>query len=349
MNYTYFLASNSAAGFYSIYNTFPPDEDDFLHIIKGGPGSGKSGLMRRIGKSAEDCGYDVHYILCSGDPDSLDGVYIPHLHQAWVDGTNPHVREPDLYGVNSDYVDLGAFFSGELSGTQKHYVSIYNKAYKQKYSSAYKLLSAALQLQKFYLTDSIPADKSCELFKALDGILEEHHALNSARNGSISYRFLNCIGCRGDYRLYSEFEKLCKAVYVIRSGFCDPDIFLRYLASYAETNGENAILCPSPLNPKKLTAVIFPDRALAFADSSWEFKNCTFINFDYLYSSEISSESLPDLETARELESETFKLAYKKMSEAKKLHDLLEQQYHQNIDFAALTQFTDEQIDRLFK
>ena len=40
----YFLGANSKDGFVSLYGDFPPD-GSFLHIIKGGPGTGKSGFM----------------------------------------------------------------------------------------------------------------------------------------------------------------------------------------------------------------------------------------------------------------------------------------------------------------
>ena len=47
--------------------------------------------MRRVGQAAEERGYQVEYIVCSGDPDSLDGVVLPQLQTAIVDGTAPHV------------------------------------------------------------------------------------------------------------------------------------------------------------------------------------------------------------------------------------------------------------------
>ena len=105
----YFLGANSRDGFSSLYRFFPGSGDDYCHIIKGGPGTGKSSFMKQIGQAAEERGFDVHYVLCSGDPDSLDGVYLPALHLAWVDGTAPHVGEPRCFGVDSDYVNLGSF------------------------------------------------------------------------------------------------------------------------------------------------------------------------------------------------------------------------------------------------
>ena len=88
MDQTFFLAANSGQGFFSLYDGFPGD-GVFLHVVKGGPGTGKSGFLRRIRKAAQERGLDTETILCSGDPDSLDGLCVPALRQAWVDGTAP--------------------------------------------------------------------------------------------------------------------------------------------------------------------------------------------------------------------------------------------------------------------
>ena len=87
----YFLGANAKHGFSSLYDNFVDLEGgDFLWVIKGGPGCGKSSFMKRIGQAAEEHGEAVEYIHCSGDPDSLDGVYLPKKRTAYVDGTAPH-------------------------------------------------------------------------------------------------------------------------------------------------------------------------------------------------------------------------------------------------------------------
>ena len=45
--------------------------------------------MDKIGDWAEEAGLETEYILCSGDPGSLDAVVIPALKAAVVDGTAP--------------------------------------------------------------------------------------------------------------------------------------------------------------------------------------------------------------------------------------------------------------------
>lgn len=88
----YFLGANSPTGFYSLYDHLLPCEGArCIYIIKGGPGCGKSTLMRRVAQAAQAAGEPVEYILCSGDPGSLDAVLLPRQQVALVDGTAPHV------------------------------------------------------------------------------------------------------------------------------------------------------------------------------------------------------------------------------------------------------------------
>jgi len=91
----YFLGANSPSGFYSLYqHLIPPESARAIYILKGGPGCGKSTLMRRVAARMEGAGLEVEYILCSGDPDSLDAILIPQKQAAIVDGTAPHAAAP---------------------------------------------------------------------------------------------------------------------------------------------------------------------------------------------------------------------------------------------------------------
>lgn len=93
----FFLGANSPGGFYSLYDQLiDPAQAEEIYILKGGPGCGKSSLMHRVAEAVEAHGLSVEYIDCSGDPDSLDAIVIPQLKTALVDGTAPHVVEPDF-------------------------------------------------------------------------------------------------------------------------------------------------------------------------------------------------------------------------------------------------------------
>ena len=53
----FYLGANSPSGFYSLYDQLidPAQAEDYF-LIKGGPGCGKSTLMRRVGRAMEEHG-----------------------------------------------------------------------------------------------------------------------------------------------------------------------------------------------------------------------------------------------------------------------------------------------------
>ena len=86
----YFLSAMTGAGYYALHRQFLRPPERYFCILKGGPGCGKSSLMRWVAQAMEEKGASVEYIACSGDPDSLDAVVFPALNTAIVDGTAPH-------------------------------------------------------------------------------------------------------------------------------------------------------------------------------------------------------------------------------------------------------------------
>ena len=56
----YFLGANSPTGFYSLYDQLlPPEQASAIYILKGGPGCGKSTMMRRVAALAQEAGEPV--------------------------------------------------------------------------------------------------------------------------------------------------------------------------------------------------------------------------------------------------------------------------------------------------
>lgn len=138
----YFLGGNTACGFVSFYDGFCRGERDFLWILKGGPGCGKSSFMRTIADAAQRAGLAVEYALCSADPASLDGIYIPAWHTGYVDGTAPHVIEPAAPGAAGLYVDLGQFYDRAALQAQRPAIEQLQARSRACYREAYTLLRA---------------------------------------------------------------------------------------------------------------------------------------------------------------------------------------------------------------
>lgn len=87
----FYLGANSPTGFYSLYDQLlEPEQAETIYILKGGPGCGKSSLMRRVAQARRRRGLRWSTSPAPADPDSLDAVVFPALNTAIVDGTAPH-------------------------------------------------------------------------------------------------------------------------------------------------------------------------------------------------------------------------------------------------------------------
>lgn len=347
----YFLGSNSCRGFYSLYEGFcPPEKGCFLNVIKGGPGCGKSSFMRRIGAAAEDKGLTVEYVLCSGDPDSLDGVYIPALGIGYVDGTAPHRIDPPFPGSAGAYLDLGKFYDSRALEKRKDEIYALNRSYKALYASAYSYLSAAAAVhQRNYPGIWTEGDMEKIKKKALSFASRELKKEGSGQ-GYIRKIFLSAICCKGRISLPDEScERLC----ILDNELGMAEFYLQTLLPLIQGRGYDIILCPDCLEPERISALIIPELSLSLYCSdalSSDVTGCyRHIRLDACADRETLSRLRPQLRRARKLCRECTAFATDTLSNAKALHDRLEQVYNPHVDFDGVYCEAESHIKELFE
>lgn len=114
----YFPGSNTCRGFQGYFDDLlPQGENRWTLLLKGGPGTGKSTLMRAVGAQWEQSGAEVCYYLCASDPDSVDAVACAQC--AVIDATLPHALETELPQVSAQVVDLSACLDETVLRAQK--------------------------------------------------------------------------------------------------------------------------------------------------------------------------------------------------------------------------------------
>lgn len=344
MNINYFLGANSGAGFFSLYDGFCRGKGDFLHLIKAGPGGGKSGFMRRIAEAASAHGYDTECVLCSGDPDSLDAVYIPEKRIGFVDATAPHVCEPVCFGYNSDYVNLGRF----CEPVSDERIPELTEKYRAMYKTAYSYLAAAKSVDEAELYGAKDAD-------TLEKVRERARSTAARRlraldgDGTESRRFIRCISCKGKMTLTEDIRKLCKQIYLVDDRMGLADVYLAELLEFARDFGTDTIVCPSPLCPERLDALAFPRVGLCFAAASVmpDVQGVRHVRLDALVPHNTACALRPALREKEKLRRELIARAVHWLGKAKEYHDELERAYNPHVDFAALNAFADEYIAKL--
>ena len=144
----FFAGANTAEGFQSFYpELFRDSELDALFRIEGGPGTGKSTLMKKAAETAEKLGAEVERYFCSSDPDSLDAVRIRPAGStrlvALCDCTEPHPRAESSPGIVSRTVDLGRFRNDRKLASHRDEILRLQEQKASAYSAAYLYLSAA--------------------------------------------------------------------------------------------------------------------------------------------------------------------------------------------------------------
>ena len=122
----YFLGCNSREGFFTLFPQFTrPAAGWRCILIKGGPGTGKSTLMKKVVRTAAGCRHPVEEIHCSSDADSLDGVVLPRSKVVLLDATPPHALEPQFPGaVEQPFSLCDCWDTAQLSAAREPIVAL---------------------------------------------------------------------------------------------------------------------------------------------------------------------------------------------------------------------------------
>lgn len=139
-----FLGGNTPKGFFSYYNhLLPHTKARKIYCIKGGPGTGKSTLMKTVAEAVRSRGADVEYAHCSSDPSSLDAVIIRPASIALVDGTEPHITDPKYPGAVDTIINLGECWDENALRPYKDAIMSTRHKISLEFSRAYRYLASA--------------------------------------------------------------------------------------------------------------------------------------------------------------------------------------------------------------
>ena len=339
----FFLGANSPTGFYSLYDQLiDPARAEDIFILKGGPGCGKSSLMRQVGAAMEERGLAVEYILCSGDPDSLDGVVIPQLNAALVDGTAPHVVEPQLPGAVERYVNLGACYHKADLLAQRDALTHCMRDYKGCYSRAYRCLAAAAQIEEDMRALLDTPVLEAKMAKRAKGILSREVKKTGGDPGRSVQRFLGGITWKGTLCNFSTVDALCKRVYELADTYGLAHGMLTHLACAAMGAGHDVITCPSPMAPDRMEHLLIPGLSLAFVTSTpalaYGGRPYRRIRLDAMIDPELLRRSKARLRFSRKVSAALVEEAIDSLAQAKSMHDDLEALYNPHVDFPQVYQ-----------
>ncbi len=264
----FFLGANSGEGFQNLFSQITDLEDTYdLMVLKGGPGVGKNTFMREIGRAMEAAGTPVEYLWCSGDPDSLDGVVLPDLRCAVVDGTSPHVVEPRYPAAVDRYVDLGRFYDLTAAKAAAGEVKTHTHAYQAAYVRAYRNLKAARQVELDAFAAVRRGFDADRARRRVEGILSRELRQKGEQNGRTVRRFLGSVTWQGYVWRFDSVDALCSRVYEFAdSAELAGELFAQIRARATE-RGWDTIACCAPEEPERIEHLLIPGLGLGFITS----------------------------------------------------------------------------------
>ena len=354
-NFESFLGANTPQGFVSFFDElYNPYENCTPYIIKGGPGTGKSTLMKKVLAECEERGIATEKVYCSSDPDSFDGIIVPDLGISIADGTSPHLLEPKFPGACENIINTGEFWDKK------------------------KLRKKADEIRTLTLENSIHHRRSVKYLSAVGSIVEENIRIGArytdmdkienfalrfsmrelprkknTRPGTRKKRFISAITPKGEVFLDSGIKALASRIIAIDDEYTAvSSTLLDRIGEIAIKNGYDVFFCYCPLKPRMTCEhIIIPEKNLALITARSPHK--TKIEFDrviharrFLY--EGINEHMSYLRFNRRLMRELTDEAISALKDAKATHDKLERIYIDAMDFSALTDYLDKLSEDIF-
>jgi len=346
----FFAAANSGYGFYSFYDAvFANGEIKRRYIIKGGPGTGKSRLMREAANRASSLGYETEYYYCSSDPTSLDGVVIdrPGIGRICIiDGTAPHTCEADLPGARDEIINLGGFWNPKRLSSERARIEVLMKKKKEAYAKAGECLRAALEITKTRETLAHSGIKKEKLDNASRKLLGGVDACES---------YFERIGLQSSFGMFGEYTvdtyvALCEDMIIVDDSLGVADAYLESLLSHLRKLRISSYRSYDVQNPGKLDAIYIPSMRLSLiSDVSGicvsEGKCRKRINMQRFLDADLQKLIKNDIRSCEKASKELKIRARSEMENMRNAHFELESIYIGAMDFSAKEEFSEKWID----
>lgn len=340
----FFPGGNTAVGFYSFYDSaFELVERKY--ILKGGPGTGKSTLMKKVGRQLLDKGFDVEFLHCSSDNNSLDGIIAPALKLGIVDGTAPHIVDPKFPGVVDEIVNLGDFWDrsklqehgAEIVSLTKQITANFQKAY-EKFADAKELHD---DLEALYLAGMDFARANEITDELISKIVEP--AVQKPERGHDRHLFMGAATPEGPRNFYDNLTDELDLRFIIkgRAG-TGKSTMLKKIAEAAMAKGYDTELFHCGFDPESLDMVIVPQLSVAVLDGTAPHvvnpsrPNDYVVDMFQCVDPLVYQKNVQQIEAVEGQYSAVMKQGTSFLAAAKQLHDELESYYINAMDFEQL-------------
>ncbi|KUO60505.1 MAG: ATPase [Gracilibacter sp. BRH_c7a] len=350
-----FPGGNTSEGFFSYYRYLLEKGTRRIFVIKGGPGVGKSTLMKKVANKLTDLGYDLELHYCSSDNNSLDGIAVLSAGIVMVDGTAPHIVDPRYPGGLDEIVNLGEYWDTEKMEVNREKLIASTNEVSRLFARAYRFLKAAR-----FMAENITAMHSQSMDFAqvnrvtliLEKLLLGHTYLPEACDyiGSERHLFSSAYTPEG-YIDYSDsiLQDVGRVYYLDGLMGTGKSTILSRIAERAREKGMDVEIYHTPLIPTKISTVIIKDINMAITSSPhYQQKNYEIIDLNQYMNRGILASHQEEILHDSELMENMINQGILNIRKAKEEHDVLEQYYVPNMNFAGVGEKYEQLVSRIF-
>lgn len=350
----FFPGGNTPQGFVSYYDYVINPTANRLFILKGGPGTGKSTFMKRIGEAMIANGFIIEHHHCSSDNNSLDGVVIPALEVAFIDGTAPHTVDPKNPGGVDEIIHLGDFWNKTALAGERTTILACNAKIKASFQQAYRLLRGARALYDDWEainTSALQTEKANQVAATM--IEPLFPRVQTAGSGKIRKLFASAITPSGPVNyLESLIGAMPFRYFITGSPGTGKATVVQKIVNAANNKGLDIEVFYCPFDPLKPEHVIIPALGIGVS-TSVEPHSTTLdgammiIDMDEYLQRSIIDTYTTTLEYNQSMYNELFTKAITSLKQAKSLHDELESYYIPHMDFASIEAVWEKTLTRV--
>ncbi|MFU0800898.1 MAG: hypothetical protein ACFWUE_09645 [Xylanivirga thermophila] len=354
-----FLGSNSYKGFVSLFDYILPKEANKIFFIKGGPGVGKSTFMKNIGNDMLKRGYDIEEHYCSSDSLSLDGISIPSLGVALVDGTYPHIQDPKCPGITGEIVNLAEFLDNEKLVSHKSDIIALNKDISRCFKIAYSRLAQAKILYdewESYIDEAMDRRMFNKILNDVIHILDIKRDVPEDVFFEPRHVFASSISPQGikDYIPSLIDENMDLLMLDSQPGIGQK--IMIYISQLYSSRGFYMECFHSPFNPEHLDMLIIPQINKAIINNWGPFKYDNLedktryrIDVDVLLKSDVLKQYQDELKYVKQAFKDLIEQSIYYIGKAKAKHDDLEHYYIDAMNFEKTLIKQNQVLDDILK
>ena len=338
----FFMGTNTAVGFVSFYDEIASQNDTYrTFLIKDGPGTGKSSLLRKISREfspAEDLPEEIH---CASDPDSLDALLLPEAKVALADATPPHVIEPQYPGACETVVDLGSCWNEDLLQSRRPEIIALSRQNAACHQQCVRFLSAARSLLCDNYAIAIGCLNTRKIAKTAAGIVSRECRRKKDGSSVEKKRFLSAVTPKGILCFPETICALCPRIYLLKDPYgAASNLLLTALRSLFLEYDVTLYTCFSPLSPYgKIDHLLIPELGLGFVTAGHGVppeslpEPYRVISFTRFTDMEQLARRKQRLRFNRRAAGEILDAAVRSLKRAKAIHDAMETHYTAAMDF----------------